>query len=105
MLLLQLDCRCSECLLQFLLLYLGKYHSRSGIMKQAIFATKLDRPKIHCVNVSELCRDWCLLDPTLEEERNAQGHICFNVNEDGVITNFQHTGLRFTQSYASCCYT
>ena len=36
--------------------------------------------------------DWCLLDPVLEEERNAQGHIWFSITDDGKIVQFQHSG-------------
>lgn len=36
--------------------------------------------------------EWCLVDPTLEEERCAQGHLSVSLKCDGTVTNLQHTG-------------
>lgn len=41
------------------------------------------------------CSNWCLLDPTHEEESNAEGLLSMSINGDGALTLFQHTGLWF----------
>lgn len=35
---------------------------------------------------------WCLLDPSIEEERIAQGHLSISLNSNGSLTLLQHTG-------------
>ena len=45
------------------------------------------------INFACVCSDWCLLDPCLEEEMCAQGHLSVSLNESGAIMHIQQSGI------------
>ena len=54
-----------------------------------------------------LCSEWSLLDPSLEEERAALGHVSVSLQCDGSIIQLHHTGLFFVDIiyYIKCLQT
>lgn len=44
-----------------------------------------------------LLDNWCLLDPTMEEEGTADGCVCYTVSSDGAIAQLQHSGHKITE--------